>query len=418
MPGAPDLSASPALNHPSDNTPPTGLAKTLGFATAIQIIATTAALALTAIVPMVVTDVGLDVHFVGYQISLIYVAGTLASAYAGRTIERFGALAVEQLCLATFAIGLLCFATGRLEWMVVGSLVIGVGYGWQNPAASQLLAGVVRPHTRNIVYSLKQAGVPLGGVVASLAVPALAAFFDWRLVLGISALVPVAVLVLLHVMSSAQDRARPPVRAFGQRSGFIADQKILWANPSLVALALIGFFYSAVQLSLSAFAVTTLVEDGAWPLVSAGAVAAAMQFAGAGGRIVWGFVADRLGGGMGVLALLGVFGGLGSIALLFAIDGPAWIQILLFVWLGLVWLGWNGVLLAEVARHADVDQVGQATGSVLVYVFIGVIVGPASFALVAAGLASFSATFAIYSLCGFCGAIAALRLRYRTRIAP
>lgn len=403
------------MSRPAGLPAPEGLTKTLGFATAIQIIATAAALALTAIVPMVGADVGLDVHFVGYQISLIYLAGTVASAYAGQTIERFGALAVEQMCLTTFAVGLLCFATARLELMVLGSLVIGVGYGWQNPAASQLLAGVVRPQTRNLVYSVKQAGVPLGGVLASLAVPALAAVIDWRLVLGVSALLPLAVLVLLRAMSTAQDRARPRLAAGGRRSGFIADQKILWASPSLVALALIGFFYSAVQLSLSAFAVTTLVEDGAWPLVTAGAVAAAMQFAGAGGRIGWGFVADRLGGGMVVLALLGVCGGLGSIALWFAIDGPGWVQILLFVWLGLVWLGWNGVLLAEVAHHADAAAVGQATGAVLVYVFIGVIVGPASFAAVASGLASFSATFAIYSLCGFCGAIAALRIRHRER---
>ena len=72
-----------AIERPAD-----GLAKTLGFATAIQIIATAAALSLTAIVPLVVADVGLDVHFVGFQISLIYLAATLASAGAGGAIER------------------------------------------------------------------------------------------------------------------------------------------------------------------------------------------------------------------------------------------------------------------------------------------------------------------------------------------
>jgi len=403
------------LTEPATLSRSERLAKTLGFATAIQVIATAAALALTGIVPIVVADVGLDVHFVGYQISLIYVAATLASAYAGRTIERFGALTVEQLCLATFAIGLLCFATARIEWIALGSLVIGVGYGWQNPAASQLLASVVTPGTRNLVYSVKQAGVPLGGVVASLAVPAIAALIDWRLVLASSALLPLAVLALMRAMHYSHDAPARTASVRTRRSGFVADQKILWANPNLMALALIGFFYSVVQLSLSAFAVTTLVEDGSWPLVMAGAVAAAMQFAGAVGRIGWGVVADRVAGGMVVLAALGVFGGLGSIALVFVIEGPGWLQIVLFLWLGLVWLGWNGVLLAEVAHHVDSTEVGQATGAVLVYVFIGVIVGPASFAAVASGWASFSATFAIYSLCGFLGAIAAVRIHCRVR---
>ncbi|GAB3671474.1 MFS transporter [Salinisphaera aquimarina] len=398
-----------AIEGPAD-----GLAKTLGFATAIQIIATAAALSLTAIVPLVVADVGLDVHFVGFQISLIYLAATLASAGAGGAIERLGALRVEQLCLFTFGCGLLCFATARVEGFVAGSLIVGIGYGWQNPAASQLLASVVNARTRNLVYSVKQAGVPLGGVIASLAIPALAVFIDWRLVLVLASIVPFAALAALRYYSHADD-ARRVGAGTARRSGFFIDQKILWADPRLAGLALIGFFYSVVQLSLSAFAVTTLVEDGAWPLVTAGAVAAAMQFAGAGGRIGWGWVADRIGGGMRVLALLGLLGGLGSLALYLAIDMAGWVQLLLFIWLGAVWLGWNGVLLAEVAHQAPVSQVGQATGAVLVYVFGGVIIGPAGFALVAAGLTSFSATFAVYSLCGFLGALAALRLDFSAR---
>lgn len=390
-----------------------GLVKTLGFASAIQIIATAAALALTAIVPLVVAATGASANFVGYQISLVYVTGTLAAAASGRFIQRFGAVGVEQLCLATFALGLLCFATARLEIIALGSLVIGVGYGLQNPAASQLLAGVVTPATRNLVYSVKQAGVPLGGVLASIGVPALSAWFGWRATLAASALIPVACMIGLRVAGGGKEQA-----ATVRRSGFLAGQQLLLRNRQLATLAFVGFFYSAVQLSLSAFAVTTLVEDAAWPLVTAGGVAAVMQLAGAAGRIGWGMVADRTGAGMMVLAALGFAGALGSVALFLAIDGPAWLQVVMLALLGCIWLGWNGVMLAEAAQHAPADRVGQATGAVLVYVFTGVIVGPASFGLVAHRVDGYALTFALYSVVAILGAAAALVMARRGARTP
>jgi len=79
--------------------------------------------------------------------------------------------------------------------------------------------------------------------------------------------------------------------------------------------------------------------------------------------------------------------------------------------MGAVTIGWNGVLLAEVAHNAPEGRVGAITGGVLVYTFIGVIVGPSSFASLYALTGHYGTSFLIFSLFGFAGMIIAWRAR-------
>jgi MFS family permease len=395
------------LAAPADTSP--RLWGILAGATAVQVVATAAALALTGISPAVSQSLGIGPHFVGYQISLIYLAGIFASAYAGATLRRLGPLRVEQLCLACFAAGLLCFSAARLDLLILGSVLVGIGYGYQNPAASQLLIGITPARLRNLVFSIKQSGVPLGGVLASLAFPFLAILIGWQAGLALAAVVPLALALLLQLTHGDLHPSAPPPAASVAARGFLADQRRLLADPNLRALAMLGFLYSGVQLSLSAFAVTTLVENAGWPILAAGSLAAAMQLSGAIGRVSWGYLADRLGGGFVTLGGLGLAGGLSALALGQLDALPTLLQVVLLVLSGAIWLGWNGVLLAETARHSPAGEAGAMTGGVLIYTFLGVMVGPSSFALIAGALGSFAVTFALFSACGFIGAIVAFR---------
>ncbi|MBP2551077.1 MFS family permease [Neorhizobium galegae] len=396
-----DLTAAsqPPARHASS------LAQTLAAATLIQIVATASVLALTAIAPTVATDLGIGAYWIGYQISLIYTAGMFSSAIAGTLVQRFGPIRIEQAALVCFVIGFAGIATASIPLIVLASLFIGIGYGLNNPAASEMLSRVT-PHTkRNLVFSLKQSGVPLGGILASFAFPFLSRFIDWHLALMIGAFAPLLTMGLLSLTHAAE-----PVTASASRSllrGLIEEQSAIWRHTRLRALSALGFAYSAMQLSVSAFAVVALVHDAGWSLLSAGTVAAAMQLAGAMGRIFWGVVADRIGGGFVTLSLLGLLGGLGYALLFWLSDLPTAVQVIVFVAMGAVTIGWNGVLLAEVAHNAPEGRVGAITGGVLVYTFIGVIVGPSSFAALYAITGHYGASFLIFSLFGFGGVIVA-----------
>src|SRR3970282_215610 len=101
------------------------------------------------------------------------------SLISGVLIRRWGALRTNQAGLAFSGIGVALMATPSLIVLAVGSVLTGFGYGLTNPAASHLLMRVTQPKTRNLVISLKQTGVPLGGVAAGLTAPTLALGFGW-----------------------------------------------------------------------------------------------------------------------------------------------------------------------------------------------------------------------------------------------
>ncbi|WP_320199608.1 MFS transporter [Agrobacterium sp. rho-13.3] len=389
------------------------LMQTLAAATLIQIVATASVLALTAIAPTVAADLDIGAYWIGYQISLIYASGMFSSAVAGTLVQRFGPIRIEQFALVCFVIGFAGIATANIPLIILASLFIGIGYGLNNPASSEMLSRVTPQNKRNIVFSLKQSGVPLGGILASFAFPFLSRYVDWHVALLIGAVAPLLTMGLLamtHAAKPINPRTSPSLLR-----GLIEEQSTIWRNPSLRALSFLGFAYSAMQLSVSAFAVVTLVHDAGWSLLAAGSVAAAMQFAGAFGRIFWGAVADRIGGGYITLSLLGLLGGSGYVLLYWLTDLPVIAQVALFIAMGGVTIGWNGVLLAEVAHNAPEGRVGAITGGVLVYTFIGVIVGPSSFASIYALTEHYGASFLIFSLFGFAGMTTAWRAHRTNR---
>ena len=61
--------------------------------------------------------------------------------------------------------------------------------------------------------------------------------------------------------------------------------------------------------------------------------------------------------------------------------------------LGLTAVGWNGVYLAEVSRAVPMDKVGLATGGVLMFTFVGVVLGPSTFGAIVAATGSYTAAF-------------------------
>lgn len=60
------------------------------------------------------------------------------------------------------------------NWLLIllGAFLIGVGYGPSAPAGSDMLMRLVPSARRHLVFSFKQAGVPFGGLVAGLLLPA------------------------------------------------------------------------------------------------------------------------------------------------------------------------------------------------------------------------------------------------------
>jgi MFS family permease len=378
--------------------------------TVVQVLVTLAMLTVATLGPEVTRALHVPAQTVGYQMSLVYLAGAVSAVLAGGLVARHGAGRTSQFALLFCGVGCALGASGGLWTLAVASLAIGWGYGMTNPASSHVLFRFTPAGRRNLIFSLKQTGVPLGGVVAGLMLPAVGLTFGWRAGLAVTAILALSLAVLLQAVRPAWDDDRRP--GARRESTPLVGLGVVWRHPPLRALALMTFCFAALQLCLSTFLVTLLVEELGRSLVLAGAVVSVVQVAGALGRVFWGWLADRLGGGLMTLA---VIGGISlACALLTGMmtpDWPLWGIVAGLAVFGASAIGWNGVFLAEVARLCPAGQVGSATGGALFFTFGGVAVGPALFSALVPVLGGYAVTFAAAGVFAVAGTALILRAR-------
>lgn len=365
----------------------------LALTLAIQAMVAWALLTLPVMAPVVALAVGVSPTYVGLYVALTYAGAMVSSLAAGTAVAHFGAIRVSQAGLLLCAFGLVLCAVSSLPVMVLGALLIGLGYGPVTPASSHLLARTTTPDNMSLVFSLKQTGVPLGGALAGAIVPGLMLLSSWQTALLLMALLCLLCAALAQPLRQTMDADRDASRAL--RLGNLAQPiRLVLAHRSLSMLAVCSFFFSATQLSLVTYLVTYLHDTLAYGLVVAGFALAVTQTAGMGGRVVWGYVADRFLGARRMLAALGALMALGSLAT--ALLVPAMPTLLVWIILavfGASAIGWNGVYLAEVARQAPAGQASTATGGTLAFTFLGVVLGPPLFGALSGLFGSYRAGY-------------------------
>jgi len=366
--------------------------------TAVQIVATMATLGLAVLAPLAAESMGLPATLVGLQVSVIYIGAVITSGGGGVAVRRFGPCRTSQIALAFIVAGTLLIASGWPPALLSGSMLLGFAYGLTNPAASEILLRVVPPHRRNLLFSIKQTGVPLGGVMVSLTLPILALFAGWQVAIATVGALAALLVVLLQPLRSSWDAERTP----GGRLGFgalLTGPRLLLTDPFLGRFGLGCFFLGFVQLSLASFVVTLLVLEMGFGLAQAGALAATMHVSGVVGRIGWGMLADRLRDGGLTMVLITSVMVLGFVVLpTLDADSPRALVVGVLVVLGATALGWNGIFLAEVARRSPPGRVGDSTGAILFATFGGVVVGPSMMSAAVALTGSHSKAFLICAL--------------------
>ena len=368
----------------------------------VQVLATFTSLSLAAIAPDVAVGLRISPELVGFQVSLLYLGAALMSTIAGFQLRRWGPIRVSQASLAFCVFGASLVVVPSVYSIAVGSLIIGFGYGMTNPAASELLLRLVPVGRRNLIFSIKQTGVPIGGALAGLTGPSISQYLGWQSVPVVAAVSCLLLVFIMQPLRKKWDSNRDPSVRFSMN---IFDSiTIVLSSLPLIWLSASGFFYAAVQLCLATFVVTLLVTDVSFSLVGAGIVLAVIQGSGALGRIFWGWVADRLGHGILVLLIMGAVC-ISSSFLVSAITEnwqPLLIYILFF-FLGFNALGWTGVFQVEAARYAPEGKLGAVIGGITAPSYGGVIFGPAAFSILFIYVGSYTTTFLLVALFALLG---------------
>lgn len=393
--------ASERQAHGGDAPEATGVALALAVTLGVQTLAAFAVYCAPVLAPLAAPALGVAPSAVGYYIAATYAGSMLGSAAAGGWVARFGPIRVSQAGLALGFVGLALDAGALLPLAIVGGFVVGLGYGPATPASSVILVRAAPASMVSLVFSIKQTGVPAGGVLAGAIAPVLALALGWQ---GAAVAIGAACLALalaIEPMRRRYDRDLRPSAPVSARSA-LAPVAMVLGDPMLRRMCVCSFVYGGVQITLVTYLVTFLVESFALSLVIAGMVMAVSQVASVLGRVLWGLAADRLLSRRAMLGLLGI--GMGTSAAAALAAGPDWPAWLLFAYaavFGATAVGWNGVFLAEVARVAPQGRTSEATGGCLFFTYLGVVLTPPAFnALLAlgGGYALAYAAFAVPSI--------------------
>ena len=348
--------------------------------------------------PVAGPALGVAASWIGYYIAIVYFGSMLGSVSAGGWVARYGAIRVSQVGLTLCLAGLAASASGLLPLVALGAFLVGLGYGPTTPASSQILLRTTPPEKISLTFSIKQTGVPAGGVLAGALAPAMVLALGWRGAALAIGLLCLAAAFLIQPMRARFDRELNRRAPVSPRSA-LAPIGMVLREPGLREMALASFIYGGVQITLVTYLVTFLTVSFSMTLVLAGAVMAVSQVASVIGRVLWGVLADRLVTRRVMLGLLGLGMGLSAIATLAAAaTWPLWLLLVFASLFGATAVGWNGVFLAEVARLAPPGQASQATGGCLFFTFFGVVVTPLLFNAVFALVGSYPVAFAVFGV--------------------
>ncbi|MFH5926490.1 MFS transporter [Roseomonas xinghualingensis] len=335
--------------------------------------------------PLLTGSAGLPPEAAGHLAALATL-GILAFLIIGNPfLARLGPVRTLQWGAIIGAAGLAIASLGGMAALAVASLLVGIGYGPTPPAGSRILAATAPARHRSLIFSVKQAGAPLGGMLAGLLVAPVAASFGWSTALAMAVAIAALSAILIQPSRAMLDVEREPdrpihPRALLDRGNLVGPFAALRLHPLLPPLTWLACSLATVQGCFFAFAVTWLTQTRDMTLVQAGAVFAAMQAGGVLARVVLGWMADRTGNA--AMNLIGQGLGGAAVVAVFVLLPPLgfWWTLLLGLLSGSLVASWNGIYQAEVARLSPPGRVAEATAGSTTLCFLGYLIPPAIFA--------------------------------------
>ena len=387
--------------RPFPRRPSSGLVlPALGSTLLVQVVSSLGAGATPLLGPFLTQRWGVPTESVGYLTAMQSAGICWYLAGGSPMLAHFGAIRSLQIGLACVALGLLLLSQPLLPLAMAGALLIGLGLAPNTPAGSQVLMRAAPPAHRGLVFSIKQAGVPLGGALAGVVVAPLLFWLGFPGAIWLLAGLMVAVALVVQVFRRTLDADGGPrqpdwPRMFVSPSSFTRAVRILKDGPGLVMLTAIGVSFSTLQACVTGLTATYMVTRHGHSLAAAGLLMATLLASSTLARVGFGWLADRVGAARGplLLALLALGSSASILLMVLAAGAGSWMVYGCMILVGATAMGWNGIHLAELARMAPVGRVSEVTSAASLFGFVGAVCGPLIFAFSVSRTGSFDGAY-------------------------
>ena len=247
---------------------PAGLGATLAMMLTMAV-GSSSILAVAVSAPDAAPDIGVSATYVGLFTGFVYFISMFTGSFCIGLIAKYGPIRILQVTAICSSLGLVMFTFSTPLATVLCAILLGLAYGPINPANAPVLIKVSNSRNRAVLFSIKQAGVTVGGAAASLVVPFVAFLWNWKAGIFAIALLGVLSILILQPMRANFDNERSDGAINWSFSHLIGPVYQVMRNPLLRGFAMIGFIYAGVQISVSSFFVVYLVTQG-FTLVEAG----------------------------------------------------------------------------------------------------------------------------------------------------
>jgi MFS family permease len=313
-----------------------------------------------------------DLHISQATLGLLAAAATggmaLGMLPGGLLTDRFGERPIMSIGVA--GAGLMMFiASSESEpnWLFVLFLAASIGAAFAATGGPKTIVRWFAPNRRGTAMGIRQTGVPIGGLLASLALPSVAIATDWRFALRCAAVAAVILAVLFYALYRDPLGVVPSERITGKPSIF-RSRRFLAATACATTL-------QCAQASTLTYLTVDLHQ-----LLGLSAVVAALFLAialvgGVAGRIGWGALGDIIGNRRALTAVSAIAA---VCCLAMSAINPGTNLIIVAVIclaLGLTTTSWNAVYISLVAAMAP-DRTGSALGVGLTAVLAGFLFAP------------------------------------------
>jgi MFS family permease len=304
---------------------------------------------LPAIAPAIRDTFGLSLAEVGAVLSSHWL-GTLVTLLPwGFLTDRIG----ERMVLATGlgTCGLLLVVAGRAEtlWQLyVLFFLAGAAGASVNAATGRAVMGWFDASQRGLALGIRQAAVPVGGLVGAFALPQFTVHHAYALLGGLCLLGAAAGAIFLR------EPAALPLE--------VADVEWTLRDRRLWRLCTVSGLYVVAQMAILSFVTLYLHDERSLSKSHAAAVLGAVQVAAMAMRVGAGQWSDKVGTRIGPLARIGIAMSVALAIVTGLLHAPLILLVPAFVVAGSLTMAWNGVAFAAVAELAGRTRSGSALG--------------------------------------------------------
>ena len=315
---------------------------------------------------------GLSLGQIGLALAALSVGVTVTTVPWGMLTDRIGERPVLAGGLFGTSLALVAMAfTQGFPALLVGLLITGAFGASATGASGRAIMGWFSRRERGFALGIRQMALPIGGSIGSIALPILAGAGGLQ-----AAFLASAGLVMIGAVAAAVFMRDAPPSPPG---AYVSDAPKPLRDPRILRLGVASGLLVCAQAAMLGFIVLFLHDEEGASAALAAALLAALQLAGAVGRIVAGRRSDReerriMPMRRHALAATGLL-----VASAVLTPAPSWVLVPLVMVAGVATMCWNGLAFTAAAEISGRERAGTAMSVQNTMTSVGTVIAPVVF---------------------------------------